>query len=178
MTVTSPLRIVSAPYPQLPAEQRARLEDIADATFGHIPLVMETHWAEPDIAYLGYLGDDLAVFHNVILRTVEIDGAHVRVAGLNNMITLEAHRGRGLASSLLRRTQPTWFVELRVDIGMLLCADPLVPFYERLAWKRVEVPVRYEQPDGSRVWSANCMVLDAMGRALPRNQVHLRGLPW
>jgi GNAT superfamily N-acetyltransferase len=172
------LRVLSAPYSQLPAEQRSRLEEIADAAFGHIPLVMQTQWAEPDVAYLGYLGDEFAVFHNVILRSVDIDGTRVRVAGLNNMITLEAYRGRGLASALLRQTQPSWFEELDVEIGMLLCADALVPFYERLEWRRVQVPVIYQQSDGAHVWPANCMVLDAGRGVVPSVRVDLRGLPW
>lgn len=172
------MKIVSSRYADLPPDQRAYLENIAEEQFGHIPLVRETTWAEPDWAYLGYQGEKLVVFHNVILRSVSIDGAATRIAGLNNMITLPGCRGQGFASRLLRETQPEWFDRHGAQRGMLLCADELVPFYARLGWRRVDVPVRYEQPSGALVWAASCMVLDAAEAAMPRQEVKLCGLPW
>ena len=172
------MRVVASRYRELPAELRERLEEIAENEFGHIPLVRETQWAEPDWAYLGYQGPSLVVFHNIIERAVEIDGVVTPVAGLNNMITLPEFRGRGYASELLRLTQPRWFTELGAEIGMLLCADALVPFYERLGWARVEAPVTIEQDAGPRVWAANCMLLEVPASHMPRRHVSLRGLPW
>jgi GNAT superfamily N-acetyltransferase len=165
-------------YGDLPAEQREQLEGIAEKEFGHIPLVQQTQWAQPDWTYLGYHEASLAAFHNIVERAVEVDGLVTRVAGLNNMITLPHCRGRGLASELLRQTQPRWFTELGAEIGMLLCADALVPFYEKLGWVRVEVPVIFEQSDGPRRWAANCMVLGVSAKGMPRTEVNLRGLPW
>jgi GNAT superfamily N-acetyltransferase len=172
------MRVVASRYEGLSSEFRDEIEGIAEREFGHVPLVMETEWAVPDWTYLGYQGSSLVVFHNVIVRAVEIDGVITRAAGLNNMITLPAFRGRGFASELLTLTQPRWFTELDAEIGLLLCADALVSFYERLGWARVEVPVVIEQPGGPREWAANCMVLGVAERNMPRREVNLRGLPW
>ena len=85
-------------------------------------------------------------------------------AGLNNLVTLPAHRGHGFGSRLLRETEAQWFDSLGAEAGLLLCADALLPFYSRLGWRKVEARVTYAQPDGSRVWAANCMLLDPGAR--------------
>lgn len=171
-------RILAAPYAQLPERDRERLEDIADAEFGRIPLVRENQWAEPDFSYRAFEGDELVAFCNLIRRTVRIDGSSVAISGLNNVITLPAHRDKGWASRLLRETQPRWARDVGTPIGLLLCADALVPFYSRLGWDPVRVPVRYSQPDGARHWPANCMLLDEQKQLLAHVEVDLCGLPW
>lgn len=171
-------RILAAPYPQLPERDRERLEDIADAQFGHFPLVRGTQWSEPHFSYRAFEGDELVAFYNIIQRTVRIDGSSVDIAGVNNVITLPAHRGKGWASRLLRQTQPSWAQELGTPIGLLLCADALVSFYTRLGWELMRVPVRYSQPDGERAWPANCMLLDERRQLRATVEVDLCGLPW
>lgn len=172
------MRIEATPCCALPPEEWARLEAIAENVFGHYALVRETEWAQPDWCFRCHEGDALAAFHNLVLRSVEMDGAVVRVAGLNNMITMPAFRGRGVASWLLRATQPRWFEELDADCGMLLCAEELVPFYARLAWRRLEARVFYDQPSGKKTWAASCMVLDPKGLVGAPREVDLRGMPW
>jgi GNAT superfamily N-acetyltransferase len=172
------VRVVSTRYAELPAERRAYLEEIAEAEFGQYALVRETEWAEPDWSFQVFEGESFAAFHNIILRTVRIDGIAVRAAGLNNVITLAAYRGRGVASHMLRETQPRWFEMFEVDCGMLLCADPLVPFYAGLGWKKPDAKVMYEQPSGVKTWPANCMVLKGEDSFAAAREIDLRGLPW
>jgi GNAT superfamily N-acetyltransferase len=163
---------------ELTHERRQQLEAAALAEFGGFSIVRETHWATPDWAFLGFEGAELVAFYNLVERTVEIDGVAVRAAGLNNLIALPAHRGRGFASHLLRATQEQWFDALGADCGLLLCADALLPFYSRLGWEKVGVRVAYAQPDGTRTWSANCMLLDPRRKASTARQIDLCGLPW
>ena len=172
------LRIVVSRYAELPASDRDHLEEIAEASFSHIPLVRETEWAVPDWSFRAFDGDELVAFHNIITRRVRIDGRDVDVAGLNNVITLPAHRGKGVASWLLKETRPRWAMESGTSTGLLLCADGLVPFYSRLGWELVTVPVRYSQPDGERRWSASCMLLDDRPELRATRDVDLCGLPW
>lgn len=172
------MRIEAARCAELPAAEWERLEEIAEGEFGEYTLVRETTWAQPDWCYRAFDGAELAVFHNVVLRTVRVDGAEVRAAGLNNMITLPAFRGRGAATRLLSETQPRWFQELGAEIGLLLCADALMPFYARLGWRKLDARVTYDQPAGCRIWSANCMVLDRKGLIGAPRGVDLCGLPW
>ena len=165
-------------YRELPTERRDQIDQAAAAEFEQYALVRETHWAGPDWSFLGFENGELVTFFNLIERVVRIDDAAVRVAGLNNVVTLPAHRGRGLASRLLGETQAQWFDELGAEAGLLLCAEVLVPFYARLGWRRIACPVVYAQPGGQRVWSANCMLLDSNGHTLANRRIDLCGLPW
>jgi GNAT superfamily N-acetyltransferase len=109
---------------------------------------------------------------------VNIGGVHVRVAGLNELVTFPAHRGRGVASRLLRETEAQWFESLGAQCGLLLCADALLPFYSRLGWRKVDGRVSYGQPDGPKIWAANCMLLDPFRKVALARDIDLCGLPW
>jgi|SRR5688572_26594517 GNAT superfamily N-acetyltransferase len=172
------VKIVQSRYLDLPAALRARLDAAAHAEFEQYDIVRETEWSSPDVTFMALQGEEVVAYYNLVDRVVRIDGVAVRVAGLNNMVTMPAHRGRGLASGLLRETQPRWFDELSADCGLLLCADALLPFYSRNGWHKLPGPVVYAQPDGLRTWSANCMVLDPSGRLADAKCLNLCGLPW
>jgi GNAT superfamily N-acetyltransferase len=172
------VKVSCSRYFELPAERRQQLGTLANAEFARFALVRETQWTPPDWSYLAFEGDELAAFYNIIERTVKVDGESVRVAGLNNLVTLPAHRSRGVASRLLRETQQQWFESLGAECGLLLCADALLPFYERLGWQKVESRVSYTQPDGPRTWAANCMLLNPLAKLAVAREIDLCGLPW
>lgn len=163
----------------LPHARREQLRLLASEAFDQFPIVRETRWAVPDWTFLGMAEDGgLACFHHLVERAVRIDGQPVAVAGLNNLITTQAYRGRGLASELLAASERAWFSSLDARYGLLLCAEALLPFYKRLGWQRVSAEVRFEQPGGMRVWGAECMVLDPARDAIDPTVIDLRGLPW
>jgi GNAT superfamily N-acetyltransferase len=172
------LKISSSRYLELPGERRQQLVDAANVEFARFDLVRETQWAQPDWSYLALEGDELAAFYNLVERTVNIDGIPVRVAGLNNLVTLPAWRSRGLGSRLLRETEAQWFDSLGAEAGLLLCADALLPFYSRLGWQKADARVTYAQPGGSRIWAANCMLLDARRKMAAIHEIDLCGFPW
>jgi GNAT superfamily N-acetyltransferase len=172
LTITCSRRI------ELPPDRRHQLEVAAQTEFDRFSIVRETQWAAPEWSFLAFEGAELAAFYNLVERTVRIDGVPVRVAGLNNLVTLPAYRGRGIASRLLRDTRPRWFDVIGAECGLLLCADALVPFYSRLDWQNVRVRVSYAQPDGSRTWAANCMLLDPFRKLATARDIDLCGLPW
>jgi len=153
------------------------MKSAASAEFDQFAIVRETDWARPDWTWL-IASPEPAAFYHLVERTVRMDGAEIRVAGLNNLVTLPAHRGRGAASELLRRTQPHWFDKLGAQMGLLLCADALLPFYTRLGWQRSHATVTFAQPRGARAWAANCMLLDPSRRPASCREIDLCGLPW
>ncbi len=172
------MKILSARCADLPAVEWERLEELAEAEFSQYALVRETEWAQPDWCFRAFVGEEFAAFHNIILRTVRVDGIDVRVAGLNNVITVSAFRGRGVGSEMLRKSVSAWFALPGVECGMLLCADPLVHFYSKLQWRRLDAKVTYAQSTGARTWVANCMVLDPRGLIGSPHEVDLCGQPW
>jgi GNAT superfamily N-acetyltransferase len=172
------LKIVWSRHLELPPVTRMQLDAVAHAEFEQYAIVRETEWATADWTFQALEGDEPVSYYNIIDRTVSIDGVATRVAGLNNMVTIPKHRGRGAASALLRETQPRWFEELHAACGLLLCADALLPFYSRLGWQKVNGRVVYSQPDGIRAWTANCMLLNAACEASSIREIDLCGLPW
>ena len=164
-------------HAELPEPVRATMERAVRAEFDQFDIVRETAWSRPHWSWQ-IAGEEPAAFYHLVERAVRIDGAVFRVAGLNNLVTLPAFRGRGAASSLLRATQPQWFGVLGAQLGLLLCADALLSFYARLGWQQTGARVSFAQPDGPRIWAANCMLLDPSGRQGSWREIDLCGLPW
>lgn len=153
------------------------LADLAHKEFGDFPIVANTKWASPDWVVLYFEDDHLVSYYNLIERYVMLDGEKLKAAGLNNLVTPEVFRRKGYATKLLAQTYNFFFNELKSDLGLLLCADNLIPFYEKLNWYRVKCPVIYNQPDGNVIWQANTMLLTRSLRLNP-NKIDLNGLPW
>jgi len=163
--------LAPAPHEQSPT--------VASKAFDLLPIRREPRSAAPDWTFLGIADDgELACFYHLVERMVRIDGQPVAVAGLNNLVTTDAYRGRGLASDLLATTEREWFSTLGACHGLLLCADALLPFYRRLGWQRVSSGVRFDQPGGARTWTAECMLLDPSRTAIDPRDIDLCGLPW
>jgi len=161
----------------LPAHIKSEIESRAQSEFGHVPIVAATQWATPDWTILCYDGDDIASFYHIVKRKVIMDGATVDAGGINNVVTCPEYRGKGLASRMLRQTESFLFEDLKCQVGLLLCSDDLVPFYERLHWYRALCPVIYQQASGEHLWKANAMLLSHHGTLTPRS-INLNGLPW
>lgn len=120
-----------------------------------------------------------ALSHVGLLRhTVDAGGEPVRVAGLGGVVTVPEAQGRGLAQRGMRHAAEFMCQEWGVEFGLLFCRDALLPFYERLGWRRVEDSVEIEQPDGPVVSAMNVMVLPCGGREWPAGPVALNSLPW
>ena len=146
--------------------------------FGHIPIVTETKWAMADWTIINFEGGEIATFYNVVERDIRFDNKILKGAGLNNVITPEKFRGKGLATNTLSETESFLFEDLRADIGVLLCADSLIPFYNRLGWHKVSCPVYFDQPGEKKLWQANTMVLSRKSEKLNPGEIDLQGLPW
>ncbi|MBO9562986.1 MAG: GNAT family N-acetyltransferase [Niastella sp.] len=166
-----------SPYSQLPDDVRQLLNDYIHAEFGHIPIVQETAWASPDWTILYKEGDTIVSFYNIIERYILMDGKSCKVAGINNVITPAAFRGQGYCTKLLNDTTSFIFDELRTDYALLLCADAMIPFYQRLGWYTVDSEVYFDQPSGRKRWAANIMLLSLHKPVAPAT-IDLQGTPW
>ena len=164
-------------YPDLDNGTKSKLENFIEGEFGHIPIVKETEWAKPDWTIILHQNNKIANFYNIIEREIFIDETNVKIAGINNVITPKEFRGNGYASKVLRETEDLIFEDLKSQLGVLLCADDLVPFYKRLKWYKIDCPVYFEQSDRKRLWKANTMLLTKKDKLNPK-KIDLNGLPW
>ncbi len=67
--------------------------------------------------------------------------------------------------------------DLRCDFGVLICGDDLVPFYERVGWKRVSNMMTFERFGETGVVIGEVTVYECAGRPLPAGTIDVRGLP-
>lgn len=113
----------------------------------------------------------------MVIREISIDEQHFKAAGINNVITPKKFRGKGFSKNTLLETKKFLFEDLNLDLGLLLCADDLVPFYKRLGWYKVDCPVYFDQSTEKKIWAANTMLLTNERTLYPQN-IDLNGLPW
>ena len=159
-------------------EIKNSLDHYIQKEFGHIPIVKETTWAIPDWTVINTIDGEIATFYNVVQREILLDNQVLYAAGINNVITPENYRGKGLATATLKETISFFFNEIKLDIGVLLCADDLISFYGRLGWYKVTCPVYFNQPRGRKRWQANTMLLSQKSEILQPGEIDLLGLPW
>jgi len=162
---------------ELDSESKRKVDNFIEEEFGHIPIVKETEWAKPDWTIILYQNHEIVTFYNIIERKIFVDNNEMKISGINNVITPKRFRGNGYASRILKETESLIFEELESELGVLLCADNLIPFYERLNWYLINCPVYFDQSNGRKVWRANTMLLTKKGKINPK-EVDLNGLPW
>lgn len=164
-------------YKMLSEERKELLEELIDEQFGDIPFVNQTQWAAPDWSIIKEKEGELVSFYNIVERIVNFDHEEVKVAGISNVITPNEHRKNGYASKMLAESEAFIFDELKVNHGLLLCADPMIPFYESLGWYLVESDVYITQPDGVKRLESNVLIRSNTTRVCPQ-KINLNGLPW
>ncbi|WP_315817492.1 GNAT family N-acetyltransferase [Paraflavitalea speifideaquila] len=164
-------------YDSLSPAIKETLHNYIQAEFGHIPIVQETTWAIPDWTILHTENDTIVTFFNIIERQVLLDGIPSKIAGVNNVITPPAFRGKGYSSQALTQTTSFLFDELKSEHALLLCADAMIPFYNRLGWYTVNSTVYIEQPSGRKLWTANTMLLSP-DKTISPAAIDLQGTPW
>ena len=164
-------------YDALAPDIKKLLNKYIQAEFGHIPIVQETSWAIPDWTILQVQDETIVTFYNIIERQVLMDGMPCKVAGINNVITPPPFRGKGYSSQVLSNTTGFLFDELKSEYALLLCADAMIPFYNRLGWYTVNSAVYFDQPGGRKLWAANTMLLSPNKSVAPAI-IDLQGTPW
>lgn len=158
-------------------ETRAALFGWGADVFGTAELDIE--WRRSADLHLVGLEDDAPVSHcGLLAHTISIGGAPQRVGGIKGVITLPQARGRGHATRLMRTASEILATEWHVDFALLFCFARLEPFYRRLAWRRLDVPVKIEQRGGSIDAPMSTMILELADRRWPGGEVDVRSLPW
>jgi hypothetical protein len=159
---------------------KRRQEELAKRVhreFGQVEIVRTHKWTEPTWTLLGFENADLVSFLNIIDRQGEVDRKPAHLLGLNNVITEPAHRGKGYSKKLNQAALDFMKKQDTEALGVLFCADDLLPFYFSLGWKKFLGTTTIWQPTGEKVWPSNCMTY-SFGEVTPVKEINLKGLPW
>lgn len=155
------------------------LKSRVDREFGHVEIVRTHVWAQPTWALLGYVESELVSFLNIVDRMGSADGKPIRLFGLNNVITEPGARKLGYSRLLNEAAIEFMKREDSLALGLLFCADELIPFYSRLGWEMFKGRVIIAQPAGEKIWPSNCMTHRlGRGEQVVFEEIHLKGLPW
>ncbi len=145
--------------------------------FGHVEVVRTHKWAEPTWTLLGLENNELVSFLNIIDRQGQVDGKPFHLLGLNNVITEPVHRGKGYSKKLNQAALDFMKKKDTQALGVLFCADDLLPFYSSLGWKKFSGQTTIWQPSGEKVWPSNCMTY-SFEVPIAFKEINLKGLPW
>ncbi len=93
------------------------------------------HGAMPDWTVVREERGRVIAHVGVVERTVGVGGQSPRVAGVQSVFVLPAHRGRGLCRDVMQAAM-TEAARRGLDFGLLFCTPQFGPIYERLGWHR------------------------------------------
>lgn len=136
-----------------------------------------TRWADFDWYVSAHTNDRLVSIAGVVDRAGAVGGVPTHLGLLGAVFTVPEARGRGFASDVIRSATRLMTDELGCQFGVLICVDGLVPFYERLGWKRVSNAMRFERFGRTGYAQGNVMVYECAGQPLPGGTIDLLGLP-
>ncbi|MCX4911176.1 GNAT family N-acetyltransferase [Streptomyces sp. NBC_00878] len=167
-------QLTHAPGPGSPDDRAVLRDGVPDPSgVNGLGLV----WADKQHTLTAVSEDRPVASAGWLLRDMAFDGSRRRTAGLGGVLVHPAHRGQGVA-----RTMISVVVEHARAAGAetmtLLCRPDLVPFYAQLGWSRLSVPVTFRQPDGARTSPLSTMIYDLANLPRPTVGVDLRGLPF
>lgn len=121
---------------------------------------------------------ELVSYTGVVIREVLVDGSPVMSGGIGGVATHPERRGMGYAPLGMGRALD-FMHSHGVQFAILVCAEPLVAYYESLGWRRFTGETVVTQHGLREVFTFNVvMVGDVAGRAPVDGTIDLLGPPW
>jgi predicted acetyltransferase len=137
-----------------------------------------TRWSPPDWAVMVWEDDEMVSNVHIIERTVKVGDRQVHLGGIGNVATKVEWRKRGYASEALKIATDFLRDPLKVDFGLMIATDQMVPKYQKKGWRVVASSMLMEQPDGKMALSYPVMILPVEKQDWPEGVIDLCGLPW
>ena len=137
-------------------------------------------WAPHQWGVVGW-GDGGAAlcYVGVVLREARWNNRAVRVGGIGGVKTHPAARGRGFATTAIRQALGFFHEQGDVDFALLVCAPGLVPFYERLGWRRFPGDLLVTQRQATVPFTFNLVMTTPVRLHEPlTGAIDLLGPPW
>ena len=163
---------------QVPEDERRQMDAWLDQVFGYDNLGIE--WAKDDWSVLARLDGQVVSHVGIVERIGTVEGQPVRLGGIGGVATLPDRRRHGYAEAALRTAAEFMRNELRVEFGLLICGDQMMPYYGKLGWQLVEGPLMFDQPKGKVTFgdSTKIMILPCGTSDWPPGVIDLCGPPW
>ncbi len=168
----------------LTAEEQAELEQLSLAVYPPDSAATwpgrSIEWAKPAWCVIDWdSGGKALCYVGVHVRAARWNERPVKVGGIGGVKTHPTARGRGLASAAIRRAVDFFWDQGDVDFGLLVCEPNLVPFYERLGWRRFAGTFLVTQQKATVPFSfALPMTLAIRLQDTLTGTIDLQGPPW
>ena len=137
-----------------------------------------TKWATADWTVMVWEDEELVTNIHIIERTASAGEQQVRLGGIGNLATKLEWRKRGYATAALKTAVDFLHDPLKVDFGLMIATEKMIPSYEKRGWKEVSQSMRIEQPDGKQTFEIPVMILPVCKKEWPEGGIDLCGLPW
>ena len=135
-------------------------------------------WTSADWIVMVWEDQELVSNVHIIERVAKVDRKPVRLGGIGNVATKVEWRKRGFASAALKVAQEFLADPLKVDFGLMVSTEQIIPYYEKMGRKVVAQSLTMEQSVGKKVLNYPVMVLPAFKENWPKGMIDLCGLPW
>jgi len=137
-----------------------------------------TKWATADWTVMVWEDEELVSNVHIIERVATVGGQPVKLGGIGNVATKLEWRKRGYARSALKTAQDFLLDPLKVDFGLTIATEQMVPRYEKLGWEEVAKSMKIDQPDRKTTLNFPVMILPLCKQEWPEGEIDLCGLPW
>jgi len=137
-----------------------------------------TRWANPDWAVMVWEDEEMVSNVHIVDRVIRVGNQSVRVGGIGNIATKVEWRKRGYASEALKVAVDFLHDPLKVDFGLMIATEKMIPSYEKKGWKVVSQSMQIEQPEAKRALCYPVMFLPVEKTDWPGGEIDVCGLPW
>ncbi len=170
------MRIEVKSASELSAFEKARQECVVTSSL--YSFLLGTKWATADWTVMVWEDEELVTNVHIVERTAKVGKQNIKLGGIGNVATKVEWRKRGYARSALKTAQNFLRDPLKVDFGMMIATEQMVPRYEKLGWKVAAKSMWIEQPEGKTTLNFPVMVLPVCKEEWPDGGIDLCGLPW
>jgi len=162
---------------ELTAEETEELAAMKAAVYPD-PQPGSREWAPRQWGVFVRSDDVLVSYTGLLVREGHVDEVPARIGGIGGVATHPSHRGRGYAPLGMARALD-FLLDIEADFALLVCREPLIPYYERLGWRQFTGTLLVTQHGQPETFTFNeVMVGDLTAGAPTGGTIDLDGPPW
>jgi len=153
---------------------RVNTEKMFEYEFGNINI----KWSNPKWYLLAKYNGNIIGRIGILKRSVIIENTAINILGLSGVIVIKDWRGKKILNLMMQEISEYARTNLKVDFGLLLCRNEVIPIYEKYKWYKVDEITTFSQPTGKIIYPKNTMVRSFSHKTWPIGPINLNGLPW